>query len=143
MWSCEAWTLTDARKSKLEVFENGVLRRILGPVYGEEEGGYRRRHNLEIREITGQIKLQNEVIVRRLRWAGHCVRMEEDRAPGKILRGQVQGGRRLPGRPRYRWNDNIKKDIGDEINDPAQWQDMARHREQWRGLVLAVMGHLT
>ena len=119
-----------------------MLRRILGPVYDEEEGGYRRRHNQEIRELTGQIKLQNEVIVRRLRYAGHCSRMGDDRVPKRILNGQVQGRRPL-GRPRYRWNDNIKQDIGEVINNPEQWQDMAQDRRQWRGLVLAVMGHMT
>ena len=126
----------------MEVYENGVLRRILGPVYDEEEGGYRRRHNWEIRELTGQIKLQNEVILRRLRYAGHCARMGDDRMPKKILNGRVQGRRPL-GRPRYRWNDNIKQDIRDVINHPEQWQDMAQDRRHWRGLGLAAMGHLT
>ena len=110
LYGCEAWTLKQERKRKLEVFENGVLRRILGPVYDDEEGGFRRRHNWEIRDLTGQVKLQNEVISRRLRFAGHCARMSEDQIPKKVLNGRVQGTRPL-GRPRYRWNDNIKQDV--------------------------------
>ena len=142
LYGCEAWTLTEERKRKLEVFENGVLRRILGPVFDEEEGRYRRRHNREIRELTEQTKLQNEVVMRRLRYAGHCARMSEERIPKKVLNAQVQGTRPL-GRPRYRWNDNIKQDVKEIIDNPGQWQEEAQDRRQWRGLALAVMGHLT
>ena len=51
---------------------------------------------------------------RRLRWAGHIARMEEGRRAFKILTG-IPAGKRPLGRPRRRWEDNIRmnlKEIG-------------------------------
>ena len=47
---------------------------------------------------------------RRLRWAGHVARMEEGRSAFKILTGKPIGKRPL-GRPRRRWEDNIRMDL--------------------------------
>ena len=47
---------------------------------------------------------------RRLRWAGHVARMEEGRSAFKIFTGKPTGKRPL-GRPRRRWEDNIRMDI--------------------------------
>jgi len=47
---------------------------------------------------------------RRLRWAGHVARMEEGRSAFKILIDKPTGKRPL-GRPRRRWEDNIRKDL--------------------------------
>ena len=44
---------------------------------------------------------------RRLRWAGNVIRMEEGRSALKILTGKPTG-KRLLGRPRRRWEDNIR-----------------------------------
>jgi len=45
-----------------------------------------------------------------LRWAGHVARMEEGRSAFKILTGKPSG-KRLLGRPRRRWEDNIGMDL--------------------------------
>ena len=47
---------------------------------------------------------------RRLRWAGHVARMKEGRSAFKILTGKPTGKRPL-GRPRRRWEDNIRMDL--------------------------------
>ena len=47
---------------------------------------------------------------RKSRWAGHVARMEEGRSGFKILTGKPTG-RRLLGRPRRRWEDNIRMDL--------------------------------
>ena len=47
---------------------------------------------------------------RRLRWAGHVARMEEGRSAFKILTGKLTGKRPL-GRPRRRWEDNIRMNL--------------------------------
>ena len=46
---------------------------------------------------------------RRLRWAGHIARMKEVRSAFKMLTGKPTGKRPL-GRPRSRWEDNIRMD---------------------------------
>jgi hypothetical protein len=49
---------------------------------------------------------------RRMRWAGHVARMGEKRDAYRILVGRFEGRRPL-GRPRRRWEDNIKMDLQD------------------------------
>jgi hypothetical protein len=46
----------------------------------------------------------------RMRWAGHVARMGEDRGVHSVLVGKPEGKRPL-GRPRHRWEDNIKVDL--------------------------------
>jgi hypothetical protein len=48
---------------------------------------------------------------RRMRWAGHVVRMGEGRGAYRILVGRPEGRRPLGRRPRHRWEDNIKMDL--------------------------------
>jgi hypothetical protein len=50
------------------------------------------------------------VKLRRMRWAGHVVRMGEDRGVHRVLVGKPEGKRPL-GRPIRRWGDNIKMDL--------------------------------
>ena len=47
---------------------------------------------------------------RRLRWAGHVARVDEGRSAFKILTGKPTGKRPL-GRPRHRWQGNIRMDL--------------------------------
>ena len=47
---------------------------------------------------------------RRMNWAGHVARMGEDRSVNRVLVGKPEGKRPL-GRPRSRWEDNIKMDL--------------------------------
>ena len=61
---------------------------------------------------------------RRLRWAGHEGRMEESRSPFKILTGTLTGKRPL-GRPRRRWEDNIRIDLKEVGINTRNWVDSA------------------
>ena len=47
---------------------------------------------------------------RRMRWAGHVARMGEDSGVHRVFVGKPEGKRPL-GRPRHRWEDNIKMDL--------------------------------
>jgi hypothetical protein len=47
---------------------------------------------------------------RRMRWAGHVARMGEDRGVYGVLVGKPEGKKPL-GRPRRRWENNIKMDL--------------------------------
>ena len=54
---------------------------------------------------------------RRLRWAGHLARMEQFRNAFRVLVGKPESKRTL-GRPRLRWEDNIKMDLREVGCDP-------------------------
>jgi hypothetical protein len=51
----------------------------------------------------------------------------------------TQGLRRPLGRPRRRWEDNIKMDLQEVGWDDVAWIDMAQDRDRWRAVVNAVM----
>ena len=65
---------------------------------------------------------------RRLRWAGHVARMEESRSAFKILIGRL-AGKRLLGRPRRRWEDNIRMDLGEICINAGNWFDLVQDRD--------------
>jgi hypothetical protein len=76
--------------------------------------------------------------VRRMRWAGHVARMGEGRGAYRILVGRPEGRRPL-GRPKRRWEDNIKMDLQEVGWNGVAWIDMAQDRDRWRAVVNAVM----
>jgi hypothetical protein len=76
------------------------------------------------------------VIKSRMRWAGHVARMEERRGVYRSLVGRPEGKRPL-GRPRCRWEDNIKMDIRETGIDGVI--QLAQDRVQWRAFVNTVM----
>ena len=64
--------------------------------------------------------------------------MEQSRNAYRVLVGKPEGKRPL-GRPRQRWEDNIKMDLREVGCDPGEWIDLAEDRDQWRVYVRAVM----
>ena len=75
---------------------------------------------------------------RRMRWAGHVARMGESRGVYRVLVGKPEGKRPL-GRPKRRWEDNIKMDLQQVGCGGVDWIQLAQDRKRWRGLVNAVM----
>ena len=75
---------------------------------------------------------------RRMRWAGHVVRMGEDRGVYRVLVGKREGRKTL-GRPRCRWVDNIRMDIQEVECGYMDWIGLAQDRDRWRTVVSAVM----
>jgi hypothetical protein len=64
--------------------------------------------------------------------------MGETRNAYRILVGKPEG-KRVLGRPRRRWVDNIKMDLGEIRWDGMDWIKLAQDRDQWRALVNTVM----
>jgi hypothetical protein len=64
---------------------------------------------------------------RRMRWAEHVVRMGEGRGVYRVLVGKPEGKSPL-GRPRSRWDDNIKMDLREIGIDGADWIQLAQDR---------------
>ena len=65
---------------------------------------------------------------RRLRWAGHVARMEESRSAFKMLTSKPTGRTPL-GRPRRRWEDNIRMDLEEIGINAGNWVDSAQDRD--------------
>jgi hypothetical protein len=64
--------------------------------------------------------------------------MGEGRGVYRDLLGRPEGKRPL-GRPRRRWEDNIKLDLREIVIDGANWIQLAQDRVKWRAFVNTVM----
>jgi hypothetical protein len=64
--------------------------------------------------------------------------MEEGRVVYRVLVGKHEGKRPL-GRPRRRWEDNIRMDLREVGCGCVDWMELAQVRDRWRAVVSAVM----
>jgi hypothetical protein len=60
--------------------------------------------------------------------------MVEDRGVYRVLVGKPEGRRPL-GRPRCRWDDNIKMNLQEVGGSRGDWMELAQDRDRWRGFV--------
>ncbi|KAJ4445386.1 hypothetical protein ANN_07191 [Periplaneta americana] len=135
---CETWALTLREEQRLRVFENKVLRKIFGAKRDEVTGEWRKLHNAELHALYTSPDIIRNIKSRRLRWAGHVACMGESRNAYRVLVGRPEGKRPL-GRPRRRWEDNIKMDLREVGYDGRDWIDLAQDRDQWRACVRVAM----
>ena len=75
---------------------------------------------------------------RRLKWAGHVARMEQSRNANRVLVGKPVGKRPL-GRPRRRWENNIKTDLSEISCVPGDRMVLVEDRDKWQAYVRTVM----
>ena len=116
------------------MFENMVLRRVFGPKRDEVTGEWRKLHSEELSDLYSLPNIMGVVKSRRMRWAGYVARMREGRGVHRVLVGKPEGKRPL-GRPRRRWEDNIKMDIQEVGGSCGDWMELTQDRDSWRVLV--------
>ena len=63
--------------------------------------------------------------------------MGEGRGVHRVLIGKPEGKRPL-GRPRRRWEDNIKMDLQEVGSSCGEWMQLAQYRDRWQALVRTV-----
>jgi len=132
LYGCETWSLT------LRV-EHGmrVLRRIFGPKRDEVTREWRKLHNEKLNDLYSP-NIVRVIKLRRMRWVGYVARVEEKRGVYRVLVGKPEGKRPL-GRPRHRWEDNIKLYLQEVGCEGMDWIKLAQGSDRWRALVNVVM----
>ncbi|KAJ4435721.1 hypothetical protein ANN_18337 [Periplaneta americana] len=134
----KTWTLTLREEHRLRVFENKVLRKIFEAKRDEVTGEWRKLHNTELHALYSSPDIIRNIKSRRLRWVGHVACMGESRTAYSVLVGRLEGKRPL-GRPRRRWEDNIKMDLREVGYDDRDWINLDQDRDQWRAYVRVAM----
>jgi hypothetical protein len=130
----QTWSLTLREERRLRVFQNRVLRRVFGPKRDEVTGEWR---NEQLNDLYSLPKIVRVIKSRRMRWAGHVALMGEERGVHRVLVGKPEGKRPF-GRPRRRWEDNIKMDLQEDGEGGGDWMELAQDRDKWRALVSTV-----
>jgi hypothetical protein len=100
----------------------------------EVTGGWRKLHNEELRHLNSSSSIIRMVRSRRMGWAGYVARIAEKRNAYRLLVGKPEGNRPV-GRPRRRWVDNIRLNLGEAGWGDVGWIDLAQDRDRWRALV--------
>ena len=77
-------------KHRLRVSENRVLRRIFGPKRDRVTGEWRKLHNEELNDLYSSPSIVRVIKPRRMRWAGHVVRMEEGKVCTRFWWGSLR-----------------------------------------------------
>jgi hypothetical protein len=93
------------------VFENRVLRRMFGPKRDEVMGQWRKLHSGELHNLYSSQDIIRQIKSKRMGWAGHVARMEQERNVYGVLVGKPEGKSPLV-RPRRRWRMGLKWILG-------------------------------
>jgi hypothetical protein len=101
-------------------------------------GGWRKPHIEELHYLYSSPSIIRMIKSRRMRWIRHVAHMTNKRNACRILVGR-QDGKRPLGRPRYRWEDNVKMGFREIGWCGMDWIDLAVGRDQWRGLANTIM----
>jgi hypothetical protein len=129
--------LTVSMEQRLRVFENRVVRRF-GPKRDEVRGEWRKLQNKELHDLYSSPSIIRIIKPRRMRWSGHVARIGEKRNAYRLLVRKPEGKRPL-GRPRRRWVDNIRVDLGEVEWSDMDWIGLDKDRNRWRALVNSVL----
>ena len=86
--------------------------------------------NEELNDLYSSPNIVRVIKSRRMRWAGHVVRMVEETGAYRDLVGKPEGKRPL-GRPRRRWVDNIRMDLQEVGCGYVDWIELAQDRDRW------------
>jgi len=125
------WTITQTAEQTLNTFERKILRRIYGPT--QEVGRWHPRWNSELYSLYKEPNIVEDIKIRRLGWAGHIIRMEEERIPKKVLNRNFHITRPV-GRPRTRWVDVVQRDALHLLGIRG-WRRRTENRDEWRHLM--------
>ena len=84
------------------------------------------RKNRELNELTGSADIVRFIKSRRMAWLGHVMRMDGGRMPRRILEWKPMG-RRIRGRPRKRWVEDVEEDI--QTMGIRGWRKLSKGKE--------------
>jgi len=128
LYGAETWPMKQSTTKKLEVAHHRWLRKILHISWKDKVS------NERIRLLTRQEKMENIIRERRLRWAGHVMRMDQGSIPKAAVRWTPTNGKRKPGRPRTDWIQTVREDLKRRGACWEQLPELAVDRKTWKEL---------
>jgi hypothetical protein len=114
------------------------LRTLYGTKRDDVMGEWRKLHSEELHNLYPSPDIVTQIKSRRMRWTGYVAHMGEDRKVYKVLVGNSKGRSPL-GRPRRRWEYEIRMDLRETGRGCVDWIRLAKDRDRLRSVVSAVM----
>ena len=133
----KTWSLALRKERRLRVFESGMLRRMFGPIRDEVTMEWRQIHNEELYDLDPQ-NIIRMIRSRKMRKAGHVSRMGDRRCAYRVLVVRHEG-KRLHGKPRRGWEDDIKIGFQEVGWGGTDWMDVIEDGDRSGAHVNAVM----
>ena len=143
LYGCESWALSGTQLLRLEVFQRGLLRQILGVRRSD-----RVRDDELYARCAGVERIETHWRRRALRWLGHIGRMDESRITKRLLWAALPGGSRRRGAPSTSLSSiytkfldtlspNLAKMRRDQPNGGRgfSWLDACKERDAWRQMI--------
>ena len=126
LYSSECWTTHRHHLKQLERFHQNCLRRILKIKWQSLTPD-----TVVLRKAKCS-SVESLVMKNQLRWAGHVVRMEDNRIPKQCFYGELACGKRPRHGPKKRFKDTIKNNLKSFKMPVDNWEELAMNRAEWR-----------
>jgi len=119
------------------VFERKILRRIFCPTQ-KADGEWRLKTNEELENAIKHENIVRHIKSKRLSWLGHVERMSNEKVP-KIIYKWKPYAIRPKGRPRLRWEDDVRNDLGSM--GVENWKQKVQERKRWKEIIEQAKTH--
>ena len=123
------WTVYQRHAKKLNRFHLNCLHKLLRVKWQDNVP------DTEILEQKGMSSIFRMLRKTQPRWAGHVVRLPDERLPKRILYGELLTGVRSYGGQKKRFKDNLKASLKNFGIDHNSWETTAQNRAAWRGVI--------
>jgi hypothetical protein len=125
-YACETWVLKESEINELLGFERKILRKFFGP--SKENDSWRMKTNEELNQLINHKSIINFIRAQRLSWLGHVERMSPNKSAKSLYLWKPLGARTV-GRPKTRWEGDVKADIK-KMKVP-NWKTTVQDRTKW------------
>ena len=129
LYGSETWTVYRRHTKQLDAFHQRSLRRILSIHWSA------RRTNVSVLQQADLPSIEAMLTKQQLRWSGHILRMGDGRLPKQLLYGELEGYKRIPGGPKLRYKDTLKRSMKACDIDVNTWEVQALDRTSWRSSI--------
>ena len=121
LYGCETWAPTRREREAFGVTQRAIVRRMVGVHLSD------RISNEELSERSQVADAEQQIKLRKFKWAGHVARMDEERWAHEVTwKETIKRGKRPSGNPPNRWIDEITEHFG------RDWKQKAQNRDNWR-----------
>ena len=129
LYACETWTVYSRHARQLNSFHMRCLRKLLHIKWQDKVP------DTEVLQRAGMESVHAMLKRSQLRWAGHVLRMSDERLPKRLLYGELKVGKRSHGGQRKRYKDTLKASLKCCSINHDTWEEMAQDRTAWRTAV--------